>query len=156
MKRQMLRHCLATLAYRGLKAVSNAPAGFVDFHAGETTRTPGQVLAHIGDLLDWALSLAKGEPVFHESPVLPWEDGVGRFLRALKEFDSHLASDEPLEIHAEQLFQGPVADALTHVGQITMLRRMAGAPVRGENYFKADIVVGRVDAEQAAPRFEFD
>ena len=54
------------------------------------------------------------------------------------------------------MFQGPIADALTHIGQIGMMRRMAGAPVRGENYFKADIAAGRVGAEQSAPRFEFD
>lgn len=155
-KRQMLRHSVATLAYRGLKAVSNPPTGFVDFRAGETTRTPGEILAHISDLLDWALGLAKGEHVFRESPVLPWEEGVARFVAALKDFDAFLASGEPLGFRAEKLFQGPVADALTHVGQIALLRRMAGAPVRGENYFKADIVAGRVGADQAEPRFEFD
>jgi hypothetical protein len=155
-KRQMLRHAVATLAYRGLKAVSNAPPGFVDFRVSETTRTPGEILAHISDLLDWALGLAKGEHVFRESPVLPWEDGVARFIEALKELDSYLASDEPLGFRAEKLFQGPVADALTHVGQIALLRRTAGAAVRGENYFKADIVAGRVGVEQSEPRFEFD
>ena len=152
----MLRHCVATLAYRGLKVVSNVPASFSDFRGGESIRTPGEILAHIGDLLDWALSVAKGEHVFHQSTVLPWEAGTVRFLAALKEFDSYLASDEPLEFRAEKLFQGPVADALTHIGQIAMLRRMAGVPVRGENYFKADIVAGRVGAEQTEPRFEFD
>ena len=152
----MLRHTVATLAYRGLKAVSNTPTGFVDFRAHETTRTPGEILAHISDLLDWALGLAKGEPACRQSPVLAWEDGVARFIAALKEFDSYLASDEPLGFRAEKLFQGPIADALTHVGQIAILRRMAGAAVRGENYFKADIVAGRVGAEQSEPRFEFD
>lgn len=152
----MLRHTVATLAYRGLKTVSNAPTGFVDFRAGESTRTPGEILAHIGDLLDWALCLAKGAPAYHESPVLPWEDGVARFVAALKELDRYLASAEPLGFPAEKLFQGPLADALTHVGQIAMLRRMAGGAVRGENYFKAEIVAGRVGIEQAEPRFEFD
>jgi hypothetical protein len=81
---------------------------------------------------------------------------VARFFAALKEFDSYLASQAPLGFPSEKLFQGPVADALTHVGQIAILRRLAGAPVRGENYFKADITAGRVGAEQSGPRVEFD
>jgi hypothetical protein len=155
-KRQMLRHTVATLAYRGIKAVSNTPEGFAQFRAYETTRTPGEILAHIGDLLEWALSMAQGEPKFHESALLPWDEEVKRFLLALKDFDGYLASDGPLAHSAEKLFQGPVADALTHVGQISLLRRMAGAPVRGENYFKAEIVTGRVGAEQSTKRVEFD
>ena len=155
-KRQMLRHAVATLAYRGGKAVSNTPEGFAMLRVGETTRTPGEILAHISDLLDWALCLARGKHVWHESPALPWEEGVARFFAALKEFDSYLASQAPLGFPSEKLFQGPVADALTHVGQIAMLRRLAGASVRGENYFKADITAGRVGAEQSEMRVEFD
>jgi hypothetical protein len=111
--REMLRHTVATLAYRGGKAVREAPDRFSSFKTEADIRTPGQILAHIGDLLDWARELAT------------------------------------------QLFQGPVADALTHVGQIAMLRRMFGSPVRGENYLKAEIVVGRVGPDQSAPRREF-
>jgi hypothetical protein len=155
-KRQMLRHTVATLAYRGSNAVSNTPEGFAMLRVGETTRTPGEILAHISDLLDWALCLARGKHVWHESPALPWEEGVVRFFAALKEFDSYLASQAPLGFPSEKLFQGPVADALTHVGQIAMLRRLAGASVRGENYFKADITAGRVGAEQSEARVEFD
>lgn len=155
-KRQMLRHTVATLAYRGLKALSNTPAGFADFRSGETTRTPGEILAHLTDLFNWALRLANGEHVFKESPVLPWEEGVTQFFSALEAFDKYLASDQPLGFPPEKLFQGSIADALTHVGQISLLRRLAGAQVRGENYFKADIAAGRAGREQSAPRFEFD
>ena len=155
-KKEMLRHTVATLAYRGGKAVSNAPKDFATFRVNETTRTPGEILAHIGDLLDWALCVAKGEYVYKESPPLPWEEGVARFFAALKELDSYLASAAPLGYPAEKIFQGPIADALTHVGQISMLRRMAGAPVRGESYFKAEIVIGRVGREQSTKRTEFD
>lgn len=154
--RQLLRHTLATLAYRGGKAVSSAPEGFATFRAGETTRTPGEILAHIGDLLDWGYKLAKGIPAWQNSTPLPWEEEVARFFAGLKTFDFYLASNEPLIAPAEKLFQGPIADALTHVGQIAMLRRMAGGPVRGENYFKAHIVPGRVGLEQSTDRFEFD
>lgn len=155
-KRQMLRHTVATLAYRGGKAVRNAPEEFAAFRIGETTRTPEKILAHIGDLLDWALSLAQGKHVWHNSTPLPWKQEVERFFLTLKKFDDYLASGAPLGFPAEKLFQGPIADALTHIGQIAMLRRLAGAPVRGENYFKAEIVAGRVGAEQAAAQVEFD
>ena len=155
-KREFLRHTVATLAYRGGKAVQGAPPNFSGFRAGEKTRTPGEILAHIGDLLDWALWLAKGKNRGQISKPLPWEQEVARFFRELEKFDSYLASDEPLGFPAEKLFQGPIADALTHVGQIGMLRRLAEVPVRGENYFKADIVIGRVGPEQSGKRFEFD
>ena len=155
-KRELLRHTVATLAYRGGKAVSNAPPGFDGFSVEDKTRTPGQILAHIGDLLDWAAGLAKGEYVFHESTPLPWGQEIARFFDALRVFDACLASDTPLGYPVEKLFQGPIADALTHVGQIAILRRIAGAPIRGENYFKAEIVAGRVGAEQSTTRVEFD
>jgi len=152
----MLRHTLATLAYRGGKAVRGAPEGFAAFDAWPGARTPGQILAHLGDLFDWACALADGHHVWHDSEPLPWDEEVARFFASLERFDRRLADSEPLGYPAEKLFQGPVADALTHVGQIAMLRRMAGAPIRGENYFKADIQAGRVGADQAPGRVEFD
>ena len=155
-KIDLLRHTLATLAYRGGKALRGAPAEFADFRAGQTTRTPGQILAHIGDLLDWALSLAEGKQAWQNSPQLTWEQGTARFFSALEAFDKRLGSDAPPACSVEGLFQGPIADSLTHVGQITMLRRLAGCPVRGENYFKAEITAGHVGPEQAKPKFEFD
>jgi hypothetical protein len=155
-QREMLRHTAATLAYRGAKALRGAPAHFAEFHASEKTRTPSQLLAHIGDLLDWALAMAQGKHEWHDSPPLAWDAGVERFHEALEAFDGYLASDQPLQVPAEKLFQGPIADALTHVGQLTLLRRLAGAPVRGENYFKADIAAGRVGPEQTAAVREFD
>jgi hypothetical protein len=155
-ERDMLRHALATLAYRGGKAVREAPDRFGDFKTEADIRTAGQVLAHIGDLLDWALELADGHHTWRDSPPRPWTEEVGRFFEALARLDARLASEAPLGFSERQLFQGPIADALTHVGQIAMLRRMFGAPVRGENYLKADIVVGRVGPDQSAPRREFD
>ena len=151
-----LRHTVATLAYRGGKTVRNAPPEFAAFRAAPGTRTPSEILSHIGDLLDWALKLADGKHEWHSSTPLPWDREVDRFFAALKTFDDRLAAGEPLGFSAEALFQGPVADALSHVGQIAMLRRMAGCPVRGENYFRADITAGRVGPDQAAPKFEFD
>src|SRR5690348_14803790 len=95
-KRELLRHTVATLAYRGGKAVANAPEGFDQFSSGETTRTPGQILAHIGDLLDWAVGLVRGEQKWHDSTPLPWEQEIARFFKALQAFDDSLASDAPL------------------------------------------------------------
>ena len=155
-KREMLRHTLATLAYRGGKTLRGAPEGFASFRANESTRTPAEILAHVGDLLYWAHNMASGRDEGHNSTPLPWEEEVSRFFSELGKLDSYLASGTPLGSPAEKLFQGPIADALTHVGQIALLRRMAGAPVRGENYFKADIAAGRVGPEQSAPRREFD
>ena len=155
-KRALLRHTVATVAYRGGKAVRGAPAAFADFQAGGNIRKPGTILAHVGDLFDWALSIAKGAQAWRDSPPLPWDEEVARFHETLKRFDEYLASDAPLACEPEQLFQGPVADALTHVGQITMLRRLSGAPMRSENYYKAYIAPGRVGADQTPPRREFD
>jgi len=155
-KTDLLRHTVATLAYRGDKALRGGPSGFAEFRAGEATRTPAQILAHIGDLLDWALSLAEGKEAWHNSPPLTWEQGAARFFAALEAFDQRLSSDAPLACSVEGLFQGPIADSLTHVGQIAMLRRLAGCPVRGENYFRAGIAVGRTGPEQAKPKVEFE
>jgi hypothetical protein len=154
-KRELLRHALATVAYRTSKAVRNAPAGFADFHAGEGVRTPAQILAHIGDLFDWALSIAKGKQAWRDSKPLPGEKEVERFFAALKSLDDFLASNAPVEAPLEKLFQGPIADALTHVGQLAILRRLARAPVKGESYYAAEIVAGRVGTEQSAPKKEF-
>jgi hypothetical protein len=155
-KREMLRHTLATLAYRGGKTVRGAPEGFGSFNACEGARTPLEILAHVGDLLYWALWMARGEYRWPEEATRAWEEEVARFFEGLAALDVFLASKEPLGNTPEKIFQGPIADALTHVGQIAMLRRMAGTPVRGENYFLAEITAGRVGDDQVAPRKEFD
>ena len=147
----MLRHTVATLAYRGGKAVRGAPAEFASYG----TRTPGEILAHVCDLFDWALSIANGKQEWHNSQPQAWDADVARFFAGLEAFDRRLASDVPLAVEPELLFQGPVADALTHVGQIAMLRRLAGCPISGENYFVARIETGRVGADQASAVREF-
>jgi hypothetical protein len=154
-ERLLLRHTLATLAYRGGKAIRGIPAQAAGFRAGEGSRTPAELLAHIGDLLDWALSLAKGAQKWQNSKPLDWDKEVARFYAALQAFDDYLESTEPLHAPVERLFQGPVADALTHVGQIAVLRRLAGCPIKGENYFVAEISAGKVSEDQAQPKREF-
>jgi len=154
--RQFLRHTLATVSYRGGKTLRGAPAHFDSFHIGDKTRTPAQILAHMGDLFDWALSIAKGQQTWHDSTPLPWNAEIDRFFLAVRRFDDFLASNDPLHGSVEGIFQGPVADALNHVGQIAMLRRLAGSPILGENYFRAEITSGRVGPEQSSPRREFE
>jgi hypothetical protein len=154
--RQMLRHTVATLAYRASKAVRNAPPEFATFKVAPGSRMPGQILAHLGDLMDWALSQARGQQKWTDTPPGEWNADVERFFRSISALDAYLASDADVHFGAFKIFQGAIADSLTHVGQINMLRRIAGAPVRGENYARADIETGRVTLEQPAPRVEFD
>jgi hypothetical protein len=154
-KRELLRHTVATIAYRGAKALRGAPESFADFRASDSSRTPAQILAHLGDLFDWALSIAQGKQAWQDSPPLTWAAENERFFKTLEAFDAYLASDAPLGAPAEKIFQGGIADALTHIGQIAMLRRLAGCPMRGENYYVAQIQAGRVGAEQAAAVREF-
>jgi hypothetical protein len=150
----MLRHTLATLAYRAGKVLRDAPPGFGEFRASETTRSAAQILAHMGDLMDWAVSIAEGHQVWKTTPAQSWEADVDRFFAAIGRFDAALAAGT--NAPSEKLFQGPIADALTHVGQLAMMRRLAGVPIKAENYFVADIAAGRVGRDQAHPRREFD
>lgn len=153
--RQLLRHMLATIAYRGGKALRGAPESFASFDPPPGGKTSAQILAHMGDLFDWALSMVKGKQTWHNSTPLPWEQEVQRFFKSLQAFDDYLASDSPLAFPAEKLIQGPIADALTHVGQLAMMRRLAGCRMKGENYAQAEVVAGRVGLEQTTPRKEF-
>ena len=143
-KREVLRHVVATVAYRGGVALADEPENFAAFRVAEMARSPGELLAHIGDLLEGSLYLVKGEFKHLMSTPLPWSEEVSRFFSAVKRLDSYLASDSPLACPVEKLIQGPIGDALTHVGQIVMLRRVAGKPVRVESYFTAEIVAGSI------------
>jgi hypothetical protein len=154
-KRELLRHTLATVAYRGGKSLRGAPPGFAEYRVAEGTRCPIEILAHICDLMDWALSIAQGQQKWHDTRAAVWDGEVERFFTVMKALDDWLASYEPLHANPESLFQGPIADALTHVGQLSMLRRLAGSPVSGENYFVADVQAGRVGPAQSAPKREF-
>ena len=149
-KREFLRHTLAALAYRATRALESSPDSFATY-CGIGGRQPAQLLAHMGDLFDWALSIARGSEQWHNSKPLPWVDEQQRFFTALKAFDTYLASAAPLHAPIERLFQGPVADALTHVGQMAMMRRIAGSPTHGENFYAADVKIGNVDEHQPAP-----
>ena len=148
-KRELLRHTLATLAYRAARALDGAPDSYAGF-AG-AGRMPVQILAHMGDLLDWALTAAVGKERWHTSQPSQWKQEKQRFFDALQAFDSFLGSGGELKAPIESLMQGPVTDAFTHVGQLAMLRRLSGSPTRGENFYVAAIVAGQVGADQPAP-----
>lgn len=148
-KRELLRHALATVAYRATRALENAPESFAGFDGAG--RRPDEILAHMGDLFEWALSIAEGQSKWKESRQMAWNDEVERFFRSVGAFDSFLASSRPVQAPLERLLQGPVADALNHVGQLAMLRRLAGCPTRGENFYVAQIAAGQVGASQPAP-----
>ena len=151
--RSLLRHTLATLAYRGSKALRDAPPEFASYDAAG--RTPLEILAHLGDLMEWGASMANGTRKWHETEPGSWTAECDRFFAGLKSFDDYLASDGEIQCELTRLFQGPIADSLTHVGQLAMLRRMSGAKISGENYFVADIATGRVGPDQAPPRRTF-
>jgi hypothetical protein len=152
-QRQLIRHLLATLAYRTAKALRAAPEGFEDYQAPGGVKTPVRVLAHMSDLMEWALRMVQGSKQWREATPLPLERESERFFGSLKGLDDFLASDAPLQA-AERLVQGPIVDAITHAGQLAMLRRQAGAPIRAEAYFISEIAVGRVGADQAPAKRE--
>jgi hypothetical protein len=148
--RDLLRHALATLAYRGAKALREAPPEFAEY--GAAGRTPLEIVAHCADLMAWATSMADGTRKWHESDPSTWTSECGRFYAGLQAFDDFLAGEQPFACDVKRLFQGPIADAFTHVGQLAMLRRMSGASIAGENYFAADVEIGRVGPDQAPPK----
>ena len=151
-----IRHAVATLAYRAAKVLRRAPADFSSFRPADGSRSAGEILAHMCDLLDWALSQARGAERWRNSKPRSWSEDTERFFGALAALDAHLGSAEKLGAAPERIFQGAIADALTHTGQIAMLRRLAGAKVRGENYYLAKIEVGRTGPDQMKPVSEFN
>lgn len=154
--RAFLRHTVATLAYRAGKTLRDAPPAMAQARTGEGAWTGTELVAHMADVLEWAASIARGEEAWRPRAAEDWDAQVARFFDALAALDATLTGDAPLGSEPERIFQGPIADALTHVGQLATLRRLVGAPVRGENYHRARIEAGRVGREQRAPVREFD
>lgn len=148
-KREFLRHTLATLAYRAARALNGAPDDFAEFSG--CGRTPSQILSHMVDLFDWALSIAQGKSHWHSSKPKVWSKEKERFFAALTAFDAYLAGAEPVHGELEPLFSGPVADAINHVGQLAMMRRLAGCKIPGENFYVARIRAGQTSADQPKP-----
>jgi len=153
--RAVVRHLAATLAYRAAKVMRDVEPGFGQRAFGDSTRTPVRIVAHMADLMAWAMSLTRGGFEWKAPGSNDWNVEVGRFFENLAALDQALGSS-PEKGSIEQLIQGPLADALTHVGQLAMLRGMAGNPVRPESYARAQIITGRVGIDQAPPGREFN
>jgi hypothetical protein len=151
-----LRHAVATVAYRAAKALRGAPDNFSDFRAAEGSRSVGEILAHVCDLFDWVLSQARGKQRWRNSKPQSWSADSARLFSALTAFDEYLGSGAKVHAPPEKLFQGAVADALTHVGQIAMLRRLAGGRVLPENYYVAKVEIGRTGPDQNPAVMEFE
>ncbi|GIQ69602.1 hypothetical protein XYCOK13_24260 [Xylanibacillus composti] len=137
-----VQHLLAVLAYRCAKCLQSAPSGYGDFQAGNGVKSPREILAHISDLMDFASHLATGQSASIKADS--WETEVERFFKTMEHADRQLASAALDDSKAQQLLQGPLSDALTHVGQLAMLRRLAGSPIAAENFMKADITAGKL------------
>jgi hypothetical protein len=151
-KHDLLRHFLAALAYRTQKALRNAPAEFGDFSAGEGVRTPTELVRHMTSVLGYARTFFIGGQ-YRPEPLPSLKDEVVRFHDILAELARHLDAGSPLsgDVTPERLLQGPFSDAMTHAGQLSLLRRLAGIPVPPENFILADINAGRFGPEQAEP-----
>lgn len=149
----LLRHFLAAIAYRAQKALRGAPDGFADFAAGNQVRTPVEILRHMTSLMGYTRTFFLGGsyPLVPE-PLATFEEEIARFHEMVQDVGRLLESRAPLrELRPEQLLQGPFADAMTHVGQLALLRRLADAPVAPENFIYADIRGERLGAAQPLP-----
>jgi hypothetical protein len=152
----VLRHLMATLAYRAAKVLREAPAGFGSSSFGGAIRRPVLIVAHLADLMAWGVTLVQNDVAWKAAGGDDWDVEVRRFFENLETLDRQLTAATLVPGAAEKLIQGPLADALTHVGQLAMLRGMAGAPVRPESYARATVTAGRVGLDQAPPGREFD
>ncbi len=151
-EREMLRHFLAAIAYRTQKALRGAPPEFPDFDPGNQVRTPAELLGHMTSLMGYAVTLFEGGSYpFRPERLATWDDEVVRFHAKLEEVAGHLERGSPLSISHQQLLQGPLADTMTHVGQLAMLRRLAASPVAPENFIRADVRAERLGPEQPEP-----
>ena len=150
-KRALLQHFLAALAYRTQKALRGAPSEFGDFQAGHQIRTPAELVRHMTSVLGYARTFFIGGKYWPEAlPSL--QDEVARFHEMVEDLARHIEASEIWpNVSEEQLLQGPLSDAMTHAGQLALLRRMAGAPVAPENFVVADITAERLGSDQAEP-----
>src|SRR5215831_801198 len=151
-EKRLLQHFLAALAYRTQKALREAPAEFADFAAGQQVRTPQDLVRHMTSVLGYACTHFIGGQ-YRAEALATMSDEIARFHEMLASLSEHIAASDPhtANVTAEQLLQGPLADAMTHAGQLAMLRRLAGNPVPPENFIVADIEKERLGANQPAP-----
>jgi hypothetical protein len=152
-ERRLLQHELAALAYRAQKALRGAPASFASFSAGPQVRTPAEIVRHMTSVLGYARTFFVGGSFpRHLDPLPTFAAEIGRFHETLEALSRELEAGTPLrEIAEAQLLQGPLADVMTHVGQLALLRRLAGHPVPPENFIFADVRAERLGPDQPPP-----
>ena len=151
-KRGMLRHFLAALAYRTQKAVRGAPADFAEFEAGNLSRTPIELVRHMTSVLGYARTFFRAGQ-YRPEPLPTFQEELGRFHAMLDDLSTHLQASDPLaDLSLEQLLQGPFSDAMTHAGQLALLRRLHGSPVPPEDFVFADVSPSNLGQHQPEPR----
>ena len=148
--RELLRHFLGAIAYRTQKALRDAPEHYATFSAGNRVRTPTELIRHMASLMGYVRTFFRGG-TYSASPLPTFKEEIERFHALVQEMGALLASDAKCSLTTEQLLQGPFADAMTHVGQLAMLRRLADSPVAPENFIYADIRADRLQADQPPP-----
>ena len=147
----LLRHCLATIAYRTQKALRGAPDSYSNFRAGVNVRTPHEIVWHMTGVLGYARTFFQ-PGIWQPERLGNFIDEVERLHAVMEDLARLVQQGKPRNnITLEQLLQGPLADAMTHVGQLTMLRRLAGSPVASENFIFAKIDPGNLSADQPPP-----
>lgn len=147
----MLRHFLAALAYRTQKALRGASAGFEGFQAGSRVKTPHQLILHMTSVLGYARTFFIGGTFPRLSPG-EWKKDINQFHEMLEDLGKYLDSETPLrDTTEERMLQGPFADAMTHAGQLAMLRRLAGSPVPPENFIMAAVRPENLTPDQPEP-----
>ena len=150
-KRQMLRHFLGALAYRTQKALRGAPDDFAAFDVRGGVRTPMELVRHMASVLGYARTFFVGGKYWPE-PLDTFEEEIERFHQNLADLRQHLDDGTPLiDTTEERLLQGPFSDAMTHAGQLAMLRRLHGKPVPSENFILADVSAENVSFKQSDP-----
>ncbi len=155
-KRDLLRHTVATLAYRAEKILRDPPDGFAAMRLSPSSRSALEIVSHLGDLMEWGERMARGEYLWEARPAKDWAAACDRFFASLKALDDAIEKASFDKHPVEMIFQGPIADSLTHIGQLSIMRGVAGGPVRPESYARAEIQAGRVGREQSDVRKEFD
>ena len=155
-KRELLRHTVATLAYRAEKVLRDPPDGFASMRLSPSSRSALDIVSHLGDLMEWGERMARGEYLWEARPSGEWSVACDRFFESVKALDAAIGKASFDKYPVEMIFQGPVADALTHVGQLSIMRGVAGGSVRPESYARAEIQTGRVGRDQSSVRKEFD
>ena len=149
--RRLLQHFLAAVAYRTQKALRGAPDAFADFRAGINVRTPHEIVWHMTGVIGYARTMFHGgrfTPARAETFPREIERLHATFEGLREDFGNPGLS---ASITDEQFLQGPLSDAMTHAGQLALLRRLAGSPVASEDFIFAKIDASNVTADQADP-----